>query len=229
VTLSNSRAKYLSVSALLVIIGIIFSGPVGLYIVKLSGPQPPWQSAKVFVENYSSIQAMPYAFGFLLVLGFLLFFVSLINAGNDQQKPLEVMGLTLGVIFGSLISLNYIIQVAYIPNALDQNEVILSLVAMANPKSLAWAIEMFGYGILGLATIVVAPLFSNRGLQRIIKWLLVFNGVTSIGGAVAVAFDLSGVLSAPALIGYYMWNALIVIIMLLVITQFRFGKTSKQG
>jgi len=229
VTLSNSRAKYLSVSALLVIVGIIFSGPLGLIIVQVSGPQPPWQSTKVFVENYSSIQAMPYAFGFLLVLGFLLFFVSLINAGDDQQRPLEVMGLTLGAIFGSLVSLNYIIQVAYIPNALDQNEAILSFVAMANPKSLAWAIEMVGYGILGLATIAVAPLFSNQGLQRIIKWLLIFNGVISIVGAVAVAFDLSGVLSAPALIGYYMWNALIVIIMLLIIIQFRFGKIPKQG
>lgn len=139
------------------------------------------------------------------------------------------MGLTLGAIFGSLLSLNYIIQVVYIPNALDQNDAILSLLTMANPKSLAWAIEMFGYGILGLATIVVAPLFSNRGIQKIIKWLLVFNGVTSIGGTVAIAFDLSGVLSAPALIGYYMWNALIVIIMLLVIIQFRFGKTPKHG
>ena len=117
----------------------------------------------------------------------------------------------------------------YVPNALDQNDAILSLVVMANPKFLAWVIEMFGYGILGLATIVVAPLFSNQGLQRIIKGLLFFNGVTSIGGAVAVAFDLSGVLSSPALIGYYMWNALIVIIMLLVIIQFRFGKTPKQG
>ncbi len=91
------------------IVGILFSGPLGLIIVQVFGPQPPWQSAKVFVENYSSIQAMPYAFGFLLVLGFLLFFVSSINAGNDQQKPLEMMGLTLGVIFGSLVSLNYII------------------------------------------------------------------------------------------------------------------------
>ena len=223
VRLSNSRAKYLSVSALLVTIGILFSGPVGLFIVRASGEQPPWQSVKVFVENYSPIQAMPYAFGFLLVAGFLLFFASLVNAGKDEQKPLEMMGLTLGIVFGSLISLNYIIQVAYIPNALDQNEAILSFATMANPKSLAWAIEMFGYAILGLATIVVAPLFSGGGLQRTIKRLLIVNGVASIGGAVAATMDLSAMLSTPAMIGYYFWNILIVVIMVLIIAQFRFG------
>ena len=221
--LTNSRAKYLSVSALLTIVGILFSGPVGLFIVKTSGEQPPWQSAKVFIENYSPIQTMPYAFGFLLVAGFLLFFASLVNAGKDEQKPLEMMGLTLAIVFGSLISFNYIIQVAYIPNALDQNEAILSFLTMANPKSLVWATEMFGYAILGLATIVVAPLFSGGGLQKIIKWLLILNGVASIAGAVAVAFDLSAVLSAPAMIGYYFWNILIAVIMVLIIVQFRFG------
>ena len=153
----------------------------------------------------------------------MLFFASLVNAGKDGQKPLEMMGLTLAIVFGSLISFNYIIQVAYIPNALDQNEAILSFLTMANPKSLVWATEMFGYAILGLATIVVAPLFSGGGLQKIIKWLLILNGVASIAGAVAVAFDLSAVLSAPAMIGYYFWNILIAVIMVLIIVQFRFG------
>ena len=140
----------------------------------------------VFIDNFSPIQVMPYAFGFLLVLGFLLFFASLLNVGNDRQRPLEVMGIILAAVYGSLIIFNYIIQVAYVPNALDQNKVVLSFLAMANPKSLPWAIEMFGYGILGLATLVVAPLFSSRGLQRIIRWLLILNGIVSVGGAVAI-------------------------------------------
>jgi MFS family permease len=227
VTLSKCRAKYLSVSALLAIVGILFSGPLGILLVEAYGPQPSWQNAAVFVDNYDSIQAMPYAFGFLLILGFLLFFASLLNSGRDQQRPIEAMGLILSAVFGSLVSLNYIIQVAYIPNALEQNEAILSFVAMANPQSLTWALEMFGWGILGLATLVVAPLFSGRGLQRVIKWLLIFNGVASVGGAVAVTFDLSEVMSSPALIGYYLWNALIVVIMILVIVEFRFGRNLK--
>jgi len=224
-TLSNTKAKYLSFSAVIVIIGIILSGPLGVFVVDISAPQPLWQSAKVFVENYSSIQSMPFAFGFLLLFGFLFFFSSLLNAGRESQRPLEVMGLVLTAICCSLAGLNYTIQVAYIPNALDQSEIILSLFAMANPGALSWAIEMFAYSFLGLATIIVAPLFSGGGLQRIIKWLLIFNGIASVGGAVVAALDLTGVLSSNALIGYYLWNALIVIIMLLVIIEFRFGKT----
>jgi hypothetical protein len=210
-----------------VIIGIFFSGPIGFIIVQLSRPQPPWVSAEIFAENYSSIQVMPYVFGFLLILGFLLFFASLVNSGKEQHKPLEMMGMTLGAVFASLISFNYIIQIAYVPNALDQNGVILSFVSMANPKSIAWALEMFGYAILGLATIAAAPLFYGKRLQRIIRWLLVFNGVASIGGAAAVSVDLSGVLSPTGFVGYVIWNILIIVIMVLVIVEFRFGKTSK--
>ena len=119
--LSKSRAKYLSVSALIVIVGIILSGPLGLFLVESTAPQPTWQSAKVFVENYSTVQAIPYMFGFLLQIGFLLFFSSLINAGREDQKPLEVMGLVLTTICGCLAVLNYTIQVVFIPNVLDQN------------------------------------------------------------------------------------------------------------
>ena len=86
--LSNTQAKYLSFSALIVIIGIILSGPLGVFIVDITAPQPSWQGAAVFVENYSSIQAMPFAFGFILLFGFLLFFSSLINAGRENQRSL---------------------------------------------------------------------------------------------------------------------------------------------
>ena len=228
-TLSSSRAKYVSVSALLVIVGIVLSGPVGVIIIQASSPQPPWQNAGIFVENYSPVQAMPYAFGFVMVLGFLLFFASLVSVGEDRQRPLEMMGPSLGTVFGSLISLNYIIQIAYLPHALDQDAAILSFLAMANPTSVAWAIEMFGYGILGVATIAVAPLFSGPGLQRVIRWLLVSNGIVSVGGSVVTAIDLPGILSTPGLVGYVLWNILVVIMMALVMAEFRFGKPPRHG
>jgi hypothetical protein len=117
-----------------------------------------------------------------------------------------MMGISLGAVFASLISFNYLLQIAYVPSALDQTEAILSFISMANPSSVAWALEMFGYAILGLATIAVAPLFSGSVLQKIIKWLLVFNGVTSAGGAVAASIELSGVMSTTGLVGYVLWN-----------------------
>ena len=65
--LSRSNAAYLSVSALLIIIGILFSGPLGVLIVDAVAPQPSWEGAETFVENYSRVQSIPYAFGFLVV------------------------------------------------------------------------------------------------------------------------------------------------------------------
>lgn len=221
--LSSTRARYLSVSALLVILGIVMSGPVGMFIVKIFGNQPYWQNARVFVESYSSIQALPFVFGFFVILGFVLFFASLINVGKEEQRPLEVVGIVLSAIFGALIGLNYLIQVAYIPHVLERSESFLFFMAMSNPESLPWAIEMFGYGILGLATLSVAPLFSNQGLQKYIKYFLILNGFASIIGVGITVINLSWVLSTVGIISYVIWNILILVIMLLVIIEFRFG------
>jgi len=129
--------------------------------------------------------------------------------------------------FGALVCLNYTIQVAYIPILVDENASILAFLAMTNPASLPWAIEMFGYCILGIATVFAAPLFSNRGLQAIIRWLLVLNGVLSVGGAVMFTVNSAETVSGLGIVGYVFWNALIVVIMLLVIIELRFGRRSK--
>ena len=91
-TLTKSKAVYLSISSLMVIVGILFSGPVGLIITRTFGGQSTWEGAEVFAGNYSSIEALPFAFGFLLILGFMFFFSCLIGAGKEGQQPLEVMG-----------------------------------------------------------------------------------------------------------------------------------------
>ena len=226
-TLTKSKAVYLSISSLMVIVGILFSGPVGLIITRTFGGQSTWEGAEVFAGNYSAIEALPFAFGFLLILGFMFFFSCLIGAGKEGQQPLEVMGVVLAGIFGSLVCLNYTIQVAYIPILVDENASILAFLAMTNPASLPWAIEMFGYCILGIATVFAAPLFSNRGLQAIIRWLLVLNGVLSVGGAVMFTVNSAETVSGFGIVGYVFWNALIVVIMLLVIIEFRFGRRSK--
>jgi hypothetical protein len=57
-------------------------------------------------------------------------------------------------VFAGLISFNYLAQGVVIPNAvrtLDPGaSAIVTLLSMANPSSICWAIEMVGYGFLGL-------------------------------------------------------------------------------
>jgi hypothetical protein len=221
--LSSFKARFLSISALIISIGILMSGPIGNLIVQLVHKQEAWNGVEEFISSYSRVMSMPIAFGFLLVIGFILFFASLYKTGNEDKRIFEIAGIMFCAIFGAIISLNYIINVGYVPNVLDQSGANIAFLTMSNPKSLAWVLEMFGYGFLGLATGIVAPLFAKRGIQGVIRYLLILNAIISILGAVVTAVNLSGVLSIYGMIGYYFWNLLILIIMILVIIEFRFG------
>ena len=57
-------------AALLLIAGIVLSGPLGLVVVTMLHPQPAWQDAQTQAANYSHpIQVLPFFGGFLLVIG----------------------------------------------------------------------------------------------------------------------------------------------------------------
>ena len=83
---SEIRAKVISVSALLILAGILTSGPLGSYIIQLISPQPPWVDAQTFISHYSEIQSAPFYFGFLLMFGFIIFFSSLPVPKLDWQN-----------------------------------------------------------------------------------------------------------------------------------------------
>jgi hypothetical protein len=79
---------------------------------------------------------------------------------------------------------------------------------MANPRSLAWAIEMWAYGFIGLGTWLAANSFGGNRLERFARFLFISNGAISILGALAISVDLSGVFSVVGLVGYGVWNVL---------------------
>lgn len=60
-------------SALLVLAGAVLSGPVAMVVVTRLAPQPAWRDAAQFGAYYSSVQALPYLLGFVLLGGFVLF------------------------------------------------------------------------------------------------------------------------------------------------------------
>src|SRR4030042_1020721 len=58
-------------------------------------------------------------------------------------------------IYGALITLNYALQVAYVPYLARTQDPALGYVTMAHGAASTWVLEMFGYGVLGVATFVV--------------------------------------------------------------------------
>jgi hypothetical protein len=190
----------------------------------IAAPQPAWQDAAVFVRNYSWLQGLPYLFGFLIVGGFVAFMSGLVGTGRDDKRPLEITAAALTGVFAALVFLNYVLQTGFVPQALDGDRAILAMVTMANPRSLGWALELYGYGVLGVATGLAAPLFETGGRQGVIRILLAINCVVSVATAALVPIIPGWVLTPAGMAAGAVWNLLIVAVMLLVMRELRFGR-----
>jgi hypothetical protein len=194
----------------------------------LQPKQPTWTSAEVFVEHFHVIQGIPIYFGFLLIGGSLLVIGSIYLLSSKAAYPF--IGVIFSVIGGAIIFLNYIIQTTYIPALVSGyqggNNMLIVASTMANPTSLAWALEMWGYGFLGLGTWLCASYFSNKGIEHTAKLLFIANGVLSIIGTIWTAVDLGWVLTTPGLISFVLWN--ILYIALAIVTIIIFNRKRKE-
>lgn len=218
--IDKNNHRLIVVSAILVIVGSMFSGPFGYLIVNLVNPIP-WKDAPSFAAQYHLIQTLPYWFGFLYLAGFILFIAASRQLLVEKDRVFGDAALITTSIFAALIGFNYILQVSFIPNALENPGEVFAAFAMNNPKSISWSIEMFGWGFLGASTWLISPAFTNGRLQRIARALLITNGVGSILNAVLVSALPSFVLQVPGLIAYFIWNAMIWVIMILIIIDIR--------
>ena len=70
---------------------------------------------------------------------------------------------------------------------------------------------MWGYALLGLATLLLAPVFNRDWIERTTAWLMVVNGIISIAGGFITAGQPGWVMTIPGLINYIAWNALVVL------------------
>ena len=218
--------KLISLGAMVGLTGYVLSGPVGFLMTIMLNPQPQWESSALFVQHYNIIQDVPYYFGLLLIGGMLMLAAGQYLVAKNESDA-TTFHLLLSVIwttaFAALIFFNYLTQTTFIRHlALDyrpENDSIISTFSMANPRSLSWAIEMWGYGIFGVATMLMSGYYKNR--SSLIRWLLQLNGIVSILTVVLTIIDVGWVLTAGGLIGYFFWNALMIVLMIVMIRYWR--------
>ena len=214
--------RLISFGAIVALAGFVLSGPVAFIVVRLISPQPEWISPEVFSQHYNIIQDSPYYFGFLLIAGMVMIFAGhFLNYkdGNDVNGKFKLLlALCFSIVFCTLISFNYICQTTFIRNiALNYQPEHASVVAtfsMANPLSLSWAIEMWGYAFLGLSTALCSVYYRDR--SNLIAVLMVLNGIVSVFSAVMTAANVHWVMTVGGLLAYFGWNVLMILMMILI-------------
>lgn len=212
-------SRLISYGALVALIGFIMSGPVAFFVVSVVSPQPPWVSSALFAENYHTIQDLPFYFGFLLIGGVLMLTAGhylTYNHSNPVKKFHLLLAVAWTIIFATLITFNYVSQIAFVRNLAvnykPEYDAAIQIFSMSNPLSFCWANEMWGYGFLGLATILLSGYYQHN--SKAIYSLLIVNGVVSILSAIMTLIDASWVLTTIGLFCYFAWNILMIALMM---------------
>lgn len=213
--------KLISLGAMVALVGFVMSGPIAFLVVNMFAPQPVWVSSQVFVDHYQPIQDLPYYFGFLLIGGMLMLVAGhYLSYGEQNRKVKFHLLVSLGwtIVFCALISFNYICQTTFIHNLAlhykPEYDTAISMFSMTNPMSFCWANEMWGYALLGIATLLMAGYYETK--SNLIKWLLIANGIVSIFSAVWTIIDVRWVMTMAGLIAYFTWNLLMIVVMILI-------------
>ncbi len=213
--------RLISLGALVALAGYVLSGPAGFLLVQMTRPQPAWISAAVFAENYHAVQDVPYYFGLLLIGGMLMLAAGHYLAAKNENGKTRfhlLLALAWTTAFAALIFFNYICQTTFVRhlalNYKPEYDAIITTFSMANPMSLAWAVEMWGYGILGVATWLMSGYYFNK--NKAIYWLLIANGVVSVLTVVFTVVDMKWLLTPAGLAGYFAWNVLMIVLMVLI-------------
>ena len=199
-----------ALGAILTAAGTLASGPLSVGLVALIRPQPAWGGSALFVEHYHWIQAVPFYFGFLLPGGGILMLVSIYLL--TARRAAALAALIFMSIGAGLVFFNYLTQTTFIPalvHAYTPNmDPVISALSMSNPVALPWAIEMWGYGFMGLGTWLAAGFFGAGRLERTARALFIVNGIASVTGALLFSVMLEAVMSIGGLVAYGLWNVL---------------------
>jgi hypothetical protein len=138
------------------------------------------------VTSSASIYLISNISGFILTSIFLIVILCIYSIAPEDKKILGHIGLSFAIIYATMISVNYFIQLTFVQFGAFNADIF----SIKNPQSMMMTIEVLGYFFMGLSTLFIAPIFQFGKLEKSIRWLFVFNGVLGIGGAIGYALNL---------------------------------------
>jgi hypothetical protein len=172
--LAPSRFGYYS--ALVTVILTIVSFGFALYAIPISGANCPGDCAEY--PYLDTVERFPRDFlwmplAILLVLAYVTLMVSIHDYAPGNRKTFSQAGLSFALMSATILSSAYFIQFSVIPISLmkGQTEGLAALIQY-NPHGVFIAMEEFGYLLMSLAFLFVAPVFAGRSrLETAVRWI----------------------------------------------------------
>lgn len=178
-------------AVLSVLLGIAFL--VTLTAVIIGSPSPDWWGPAPGLAP-----AMLYlSFGVALagVIVFLGLMVAIYGYAPAGRKLAALLALVLTAICVAMVATVYATQLTAIRASVNAGITEgLTPWLYQNTKSPIFALDIFGYGFMGLACLVVAPVFEGGGLHRSIRFLWRLSGAAILLGPLGLLIGLEPLL-----------------------------------
>lgn len=116
-----------------------------------------------------------YSFSLGIAPPFLLAMLALHYTVPVEKKLWSHGALLFTVLYAGYVSLNYVVQLATVIPATLQNKLEAVRMLDQTPHSLFWDVDALGYICMGIATLLAAPLFGRKGLQRWVRGFFLAN------------------------------------------------------
>lgn len=115
-----------------------------------------------------------------LLLGpsFLVLMVSVHQLAEPDRKVWTQSAVAFATVYTVMISINYYVQLAWVAPRLAAGEIEGMEPFLFVPfDSFLYAVDILGYSFMSASTLIAAAAFRGRGLERVIRWFLIANGL----------------------------------------------------
>lgn len=154
-------------------------------------PVPAWRGARAYADAYDPIHQLSFYPSLFLALTFVVLLSCLHRYAPEDKKVWSLSALALGVLYATMASVNYQIQlVAVRPSLMRGESAGLEMLVQANPHSIFIALAN-SYAYMCLAMLFAAPIFEGGRLERWIRRLFLAQGPVAVAQLAWSLLDLS--------------------------------------
>lgn len=140
-----------------------------------------WVGIEAYGRYYRPVDLVFSAIGLPMVFALLVVLASVHHHSEGTSKVWSLLGLTFGAMYAMLLGTLFFLQLAVVWPALARGETAgLEMLVLANPYSLVQSLYYFAWGLGGLAFLCTGVVLRARGLQALIGWLLLLNGLANL-------------------------------------------------
>ena len=114
-----------------------------------------------------------------LGISFVVMMGSVHRLAPAEKKIWGQTGLAFAIMYGTLICMNYFVQLTLVAPALYRGEVSESIRPFLFNvfNSFTYSVDLLGYSFMSISTLFAAFIFTGPGLQKTVRWFLLANGL----------------------------------------------------